>query len=78
MSNDNVEWFGGKTSIDLPVDMLVEDAMKKITDKVIVMGYTEDDQFYFAHSCSVPSKVLLELEMAKRILIDNVMYGLEE
>lgn len=65
------------TSLDIPVERVLEQAAKAKLTEVTVVGYTEDGDFYFASSQADGGDVLWALEQAKLDLF-RVANELEE
>lgn len=59
------------TTLDLPPDRLLESAVDKLGD-VVIIGHTKDGEFYFASSKSDGGCVIWLLELAKKKLLDMV------
>ena len=57
------------TRLDLPPDRILESAKGKLSE-VIVIGFTEDGEEYFASSVADGGSVLWQLERAKKRLLD--------
>ena len=67
MSNDNVVILDVETSLDIPVERVLEGG-KGLRD-VIVIGYDEDNLEYFASSCADIKNVVWLLERTKLCLL---------
>lgn len=50
--NDNVVQFPGATTMDVPVQKVLEEAIKADLEDVVVMGWTKDGQEFFSGSSS--------------------------
>ena len=57
------------TSIDLPPDRILEQAISKL-DAVVIMGYTTDGERYFASSIADGGTVLWLIEQCKLALLN--------
>lgn len=63
----NVIPLGNVTRLDIPTDAVLESAKGHCTDGVVVMGYDDDGDLYFASSIADGGNVLWlmrKLEMA--------------
>jgi len=60
--------FTGITKLDLPPDQILDGAKGKLTG-LVIMGYTEDDEMYFASSYADGGTVLWLLEQCKKNLL---------
>lgn len=68
-AEDNIREFPGTTRLTTPVPkILAAAAGKKLTD-VIVIGWTDEGDFYFASSDANGAEVNWMLDIAKRELI---------
>ena len=65
----NVIPLGNVTRLDVPVDRVLDMAKGKCPNGVIIMGYDEDGQEYFASSIADGGTVLWLLERLKQQLI---------
>ena len=66
---DNVIPIGGVTKLDLPVDLVLEQAKENMQD-VVLMGWDNDGQIYFSSTFSDGGAVLWLLEKCKQALLD--------
>jgi hypothetical protein len=71
MPSDNVIDLPVVTSLDIPVERILNGAIEANLDTAIVIGWQEDGEFYFAGSSGDAAQTLLLLELAKRELLDN-------
>ena len=62
--------LGNVTSLDLPVDRVLEEAKGHCPDGVVILGYGNDGQSYFASSIADGGSVLWLLEMCKKQLLE--------
>ena len=62
--------LGNVTSLDLPVDRVLEEAKGHCPDGVVILGYDNDGQSYFASSIADGGSVLWLLEMCKKQLLE--------
>lgn len=68
--SDNVEMLDTLTSLDIPPERILTQAIKGIADgQVVIVGQTQDGEFYFASSISDLPVVLWLLEWAKKELL---------
>lgn len=61
--------FPGRTCLDLPVERILNKALNKDLDEVVVIGYTKEGEFYFASSKANGHEVLWLLQGAEYKLI---------
>ena len=66
----NVIPLGNVTRLDVPVDRVLDMAKGKIPNGVVIMGYDEDGQEYFASSIADGGTVLWLLERLKQQLLE--------
>lgn len=57
--------LGNITSLDLPTDRVLDEAKGHCTDGVVIMGYDDDGEFYFASSIADGGSVLWLMEQLK-------------
>jgi len=62
--------MGGCTTVDIPPDTVLEAAKGKL-DEVIVVGYSEENGYYFASSTSDRKEILWSLEQCKLELLSQ-------
>lgn len=62
---DNVIDFTGITKLDLPAEKILSTALTKNLNTVVILGYDEKGNFYFASCKSDGGEVLWLLELAK-------------
>ncbi|MGJ4857053.1 hypothetical protein ACN6KF_003037 [Labrys sp. La1] len=67
---DNVVWFGGGTTLDVPADRVVDAA--KGLKSVVVVGQNEDGSLYFASSLGELSKTHWLLSLAQNQVMQMV------
>lgn len=67
---DNVVVLETVTTISLPVERVIAGATAANLTSVIVVGYDEAGEFYFASSAPDGPNVLWDLEMAKKKLLE--------
>ena len=69
---DNVIFLNTDSTLDIPVERVLEDALKAGLDIALVAGRYEDGRFYLAcSSCEIPLIVTL-LELAKIRLLHQI------
>jgi hypothetical protein len=61
---DNIIEFPGKTILDVEPDKVLDAAIGKL-ETVLVIGLSENSEYYFATSTSDKAKLLLMLETFK-------------
>ena len=69
---DNVVPLNCTTTLDIPVDRVLDAAKEEVKDVVIVIGRQEDGKLYAASSISDVGDLLVLLELAKRTLLDGI------
>lgn len=57
------------TKLDIPPDRIFEAAKDRCKDGVVIIGYDEDGDFYFASSVADGGTILWLLETAKKNLL---------
>lgn len=62
--------FNGITSLDIPVDRVLEQAIGKLQG-VVVLGYDEEGEFYGASNYADRGEVLWLLELCKKKLMEE-------
>jgi len=68
--DDKVEYLDVITRLDIPVERVLEGATGKLSS-VVILGYTTDDDLYFASSLADGGDVLWLLEKAKKLLLEQ-------
>ncbi|NIA72284.1 hypothetical protein HBA54_27195 [Pelagibius litoralis] len=68
MAADVIEW-GGITKLDLPPDRVLEGAKGKL-ERVVVLGFTESGDVFFASSGADGGDVIWLMEKAKKALLE--------
>lgn len=58
------------TRLDIPVQRVLESALKEDLEEVVVIGYDKEGEFYFASNKADRSSVLWLLEQAKKELLN--------
>ncbi len=59
------------TKLDLPAERILNYAQNADLQSAVVIGYTEDGEFYFASSLAAGPEVLWLMELARTRLIDT-------
>jgi hypothetical protein len=67
--SDNVIPLGNITRLDLPTDRVLDEVKGDCSDGVVVVGFDNDGQLYFASSIADGGSVLWLLEQAKLALL---------
>lgn len=67
---NNVIPIGCVTRLDLPVDQVLDAAKDMGLDGVVILGYREDGEQYFASTYADGGNVLWLLEMCKKELLE--------
>jgi hypothetical protein len=67
--SDNVIPLGNITRLDLPTDRVLDAVKGDCSDGVVVVGFDNDGQLYFASSIADGGSVLWLLEQAKLALL---------
>ena len=62
--------LGNITRLDLPTDRVLDAAKDHCTDGVVVLGFDDDGDFYFASSIADGGNVLWLMELAKKKLLE--------
>ena len=70
----NVIPLGGITKMDLPTDKVLDGAKGSCSDGVVLIGFDDDGELYFASSVAHGGTVLWLLEMAKKRLLEADEY----
>ena len=69
MANDNVVFFTGITKLDLPPDRVLESAIGKL-DQVLILGFDKNGDEYFASSQADGGDVMWLMERCKKQLLE--------
>lgn len=64
-----IRYFNGITTLDIPVDRVLEAAIGQGMRKVLIIGEEDEGKLYVACSTSEVGEVLLLMERAKRRLL---------
>jgi len=70
VSKDNVAVLQCVTTLDIPVERVVEAILSEGLTKIIVMGYREDGSTFFGSSFSDGGDVMWLMEKYKKALLD--------
>jgi hypothetical protein len=62
--------LGNITRLDLPTERVLDGAKGRCTDGVVVLGFDDDGDFYFASSIADGGSVIWLMEMAKKKLLE--------
>lgn len=62
--------LGNVTSLDLPTDRVLDEAKGHCADGVVVLGFDDDGELYFASSIADGGSVVWLMEMAKKALLE--------
>jgi hypothetical protein len=62
--------LGNITYLDLPTDRVLDGAKGKCSEGVIVLGFDDDGEFYFASSIADGGAVIWLMELAKKKLLE--------
>ena len=62
--------LGGITRIDLPTNQVLDAVKGHCTDGVVVLGFDDDGDFYFASSIADGGSIIWLMELAKKHLLD--------
>jgi len=68
---DNIVEFDGITSLDIPPPRILAKAAGAKLESVVVIGFREDGNFYFASSGADGGDVIWLLELAKKQLLET-------
>jgi len=70
MSDKNLVILDVLTTLDIPVDRVLDSAKEDLEGgRVMVIGFDSDDQFFMASSISNKGTMLLLMELAKKELL---------
>ena len=70
MNNDNVIDLEAVTTLDIPPDKILNAAIKHGLTDVVVVGWNNNGELYFAGSSAVGAENLWLLAQAQRALLD--------
>ncbi len=71
MSDDNVVEFGGITKVDLDPDRLLQKAIGRLSE-VVILGFDKDNNEWFASSKADVGDIIYHLERAKHRLMNII------
>jgi hypothetical protein len=66
----NVIPLGNITRLDIPTDRVLDAAKGECSDGVVILGWNNDGELYFASSIADGGTVIWLLEMAKKKLLE--------
>jgi len=66
---DNIHYLDIVTKLDISPDRVVDAIKEQNLKEIIVIGYSEDDEFFFTSNKADATAVLWMLEKAKKILL---------
>lgn len=66
----NIIPLGNITKLDLPTDRVLEQCKSHCSDGVVVLGFGDNGEFYFASSIADGGSVIWLLEQAKKKLLE--------
>ena len=64
--------FGDRFEHEIDLEVIYEGAKNSITHNLIVIGQEEDDSIYFASSSKDIAKLIVLVELFKKMLLDAV------
>ena len=67
---DNVIPLGNITRLNLPTDRVLDAAKGSCSDGVVILGWGNDGNFYFASSIADGGTIIWLMEMAKKKLLE--------
>lgn len=67
---NNVLFLRKETDMDIPVERVLESAIKENLKSVAVLGFSDDGSFHFASNTSDTAYILFLLELAKQQLLN--------
>lgn len=67
----NVIPLGNITSLDLPTDRVLEEAKGTCSEGVVIMGWDDEGELYFASSIADGGTVVWLMEKAKQALFEE-------
>lgn len=70
MTNYNVVILPVVTTLDIPIERVLDGAKEAELKRVVVIGYKEGEEFYFSSSFSSGPEVVWLLEHAKKRLLE--------
>lgn len=66
----NVIPLGNITQLDLPTDRVLEESKGHCSEGVVVLGFDDDGEMYFASSVADGGEVLWLMELARKALLE--------
>lgn len=70
--DEKILHWDGITTLELPVERILETALDSDLDQVIVIGVEQDGEFYLSSSKTDCDKLLWLIEVAKKRLMENI------
>lgn len=70
MTDNKIIPLGNVTRLDLPASRVLDEAKGHCSDGVVILGFDDDGDFYFASSIADGGAVLWLLELAKKRLLE--------
>lgn len=70
---DNVVFLNGGTEDDIPTDRVLQAAIERNLESVIVLGYDADGDLYMAYSTGDVSKINLLLDLTKAQILNSFL-----
>lgn len=70
---DNVVSLGNVTKLDLPTDRVLDACKGHCSEGVVILGFDDDGEFYFASSLADGGTVIWLLESAKKGLLETAV-----
>ena len=70
-ARNNVIPLGMITTLDIPVDTVLEEAKEKM-ESVLLIGFDKEGELYFASTMADGGEALWLIEMAKKRLMEDV------
>lgn len=70
MTDDNVVVLDVVTRLDIPVERILNQAVDDGLQDVVIIGWDDEGEFYFASSKADGGNILWLLEKAKKMLME--------
>jgi hypothetical protein len=70
--NDNVVILDMETSLDLPLERILDGARDHELSDCLVLGYEPDSRFYMACTTVEIGKILILLERCRQVLVNRL------
>ena len=71
MSNDNVVYFTGNTSLDIDPDRVLKHHIGEL-DSVLILGVNKNGEHVYASSSANAEKIVFELERCKKFILETL------